>query len=318
MPDGRAFLVNRRRGRVYARLDTSQGTPKPLIEDDTFAPAQADWARIERKRQTLANTSYRNVVLLQPAAAGPFVSKSLEPVVRRGRVFPDTSQRNVALLAPVAGTPFVSQQVAAAPRHRQVLADTSADTPKTLFSDATEAFQPPPHFRVSPRRTFADTSYRNAALLQPAAPGTPVVSQETLPLPRRRRTYLDTSSSTPKPLFQDSEFAPAQSEFSFNTRKRRTVNPYNYRNEILLQPAPGNPFVSKELAPRPQRRVFYPDTSSGMPKTLFLDAVRAFANPPTLLTPRVARTRDTSQSSPMALLNYVPPAFTHRIFIINE
>jgi len=126
---------------------------------------------------------------------------------------------------------------------------------------------------------------------------------------RLRLLPADTSRGTPKTLYEDVSFAPAQSEFQTIPFPRRLGPDTSYRNTAILSQPAATPFVPEDFSNIQWVRWLPLDTSRGTPTPLYNPS--PFWGAPQVSPPVFPRTLpDTSMGSFQGLFIQPAPPFT--------
>jgi hypothetical protein len=256
--------------------DTSQETPKPLYEDADRAFTPLPALAAPGKPQTLADTSSRNISILEPVAGDPPFSNLPQVTVPRpqNKWTPLFHRYPAEPPAPPVFDPFFTQSAYTVIRVQWLPANTSLGTPKTLFSDP----------------AVGDPGYTTP---QPS-------------LPWRKWLPANTSAGTPKPLYADESFAPSQSEWPpLQRRPVRFTNTSFQNKAVLPEPVAGDPFVSKQISSAPPLKpaLFSPSEKGTFPA---LFPVEAAPFPGSAFTAPQAKPRSLNQPTEKGTF---PPTF---------
>lgn len=298
----------------HLNADTSRGSPlaliAPAVAQSPLTQALHLAAQDRRTRGYVGvDTTQDTAGMLLEALTVNVASAMPEslPPQRFPLGLTNTSFRNVAALD-VAAPPVLPQPWASL-QHKgvrgQLGTDSTADTPLALLGITPAPFLIEPLGAPDWRRTVVDTSEGTPKPLFDDAIAPPGRASHVA-TPSPLRVVDDTSISIPKTL----TFDPAASPF-FNPqhtapdRLRPVVDTSRGIPKVLtFDPAPV--FNLQHTAPDRPRPVW--DTSRGTPKTLFSDAQQPCNVLPQSVVDRLRPVADTSQSTRIALPQVAAPA----------
>lgn len=316
-------------------INTSAGTPKTLIVDTQLPIFVPQSTNIQRLSLSSSTSSYQPLPLVVIAA--PFFSPQLANLQRPLGQPVNTSAGTPKTLIADRQLPFAASQLVSVQRLRWVPSNTTTYQPLTLVV-IVAPFVPSAH--ASPQALHGQVANTSAGTPLTLIADVPLTSTIYVSPQLLRGQPINTSAGTPKTLIDDAQapffvvphFAPIRhwfqpQHFNYGTSKTLIedaqlpfVTPLNNlvpqlqwlpSNTTAYQPLPLSvvipPFVSAltSSVQQPCRQVI--DTSASTPITLLSQI--PFINPQQSLLGRINLASNTSQSSPVALLDLValPP-----------